>query len=83
VFSDKPVGLITASAHGAKGHEELQLIMRTVMPKFTDETTLLIQGIKGKINERGEIVDRITKATSDYLYKIVPDINIIHHSCQR
>ena len=61
VFSDKPVGLITASAHGAKGHEELQLIMRTVMAKFTEETTLLIQGIKGKINERGEIVDRITK----------------------
>ena len=61
VFSDKPVGLITASASGTKGHEELQLIMKTVMTKFTDETTLLIQGIKGKINEQGEITDDKTK----------------------
>lgn len=57
VFSDKPTGLITASASGQKGHEELQLIMKTVMAKFTNETTLLIQGIKGKINADGEITD--------------------------
>ena len=68
VFSDKPVGLITASAHGAKGHEELQLIMRTVMAKFTEETTLLIQGVKGKINERGEIIDEVTK---EYLTRFI------------
>lgn len=61
VFSDKPIGLITASADGQKGHEELQLIMKTVMTKFTDETTLLIQAIKGKINEQGEITDIKTK----------------------
>ena len=57
VFSDKPVGLITASLDGQKGHEELQLIMKTIMSKFTDETTWLIQGIKGKLNARGEITD--------------------------
>src|SRR5678815_5173586 len=55
VFSDKPVGLITASLDGQKAHQELQLIMKTILSNFTDETTLLIQGIKGKINERGEI----------------------------
>ena len=55
VFSGKPTALITASASGQKGHEELQLIMKTVMAKFTDETVLLIQGVKGKVNERGEI----------------------------
>lgn len=60
VFSDKPTGLITASANGQKGHEELQLIMKTVMTKFTNDTTLLIQGIKGKINENGEIIDAKT-----------------------
>ena len=68
VFSGKPVGLITASSHGAKGHEELQLIMRTVMAKFTEETTLLIQGVKGKINERGEIIDEVTK---EYLTRFI------------
>jgi chromate reductase, NAD(P)H dehydrogenase (quinone) len=61
VFSDKPVGLITASASGQKGHEELQLIMRTLMAKFSDKTTLLIQGIKGKINGQGQISDDKTK----------------------
>jgi chromate reductase, NAD(P)H dehydrogenase (quinone) len=61
VFSDKPVGLITASASGVKGHEELQLIMKTIMALFTKETTMLIQGVKGKINEIGEIADKETQ----------------------
>ncbi|SRR5258706_8877616 len=68
VFSDKPVGLITASADGQKGHQELQLIMQTIMTKFTEETTLLIRGIKGKINENGEITD---SKTMDDLTKFV------------
>jgi chromate reductase, NAD(P)H dehydrogenase (quinone) len=62
VFSDKPVGLITASASGKKGHEELQLIMKTIMSIFTEETTLLIQGVKGKINENAEITDAQTQS---------------------
>ncbi|QMU26912.1 NADPH-dependent FMN reductase [Adhaeribacter radiodurans] len=61
IFSEKPTGLITASAHGQKGHEELQLLMKTVVARFTDETTLLIPGIKGKISETGEIKDSQTK----------------------
>lgn len=61
VFSDKPTGLITASAHGQKGQEELQLIMQTLMAKFTAETTLLIQGVKGKVTVEGEIKDDQTK----------------------
>jgi NAD(P)H-dependent FMN reductase len=65
VFSDKPVGLITASASGQKGHEELLLIMKTICAKFTDDTTLLIQGIKGKIDSKGRIAD--TKTANDLL----------------
>ncbi len=60
VFSDKPTGLITASASGQKAHEELQLIMKTAMAKFTEDTVLLIEGIKGKINEQGQITDSKT-----------------------
>ena len=60
VFTNKPIGLITASASGERGHEELQLIIKTVMAKFTNDTTLLIQGIKGKINEQGQIIDEKT-----------------------
>ena len=61
ILTDKPTGLITASASGQKAHDELQLIMKTVMAQFIDETTLLIQGIKGKINDEGQIIDQKTK----------------------
>ncbi|PXX22208.1 NADPH-dependent FMN reductase [Arenibacter sp. ARW7G5Y1] len=62
VLSNKPIGLITASASGEKAHEELKLIMETVQTKFTDETTLLIQGIKGKVGKNGKISDKKTEA---------------------
>ena len=57
IFNDKPTGLITASASGQHAHEELKLIMKTVMAKFSDQTTLLIQGVKGKINQEGKLTD--------------------------
>lgn len=60
IFNDKPTGLITASASGKQGHEELKLIMKTVMANFTAQTTLLIPGIKGKINQQGQITDAKT-----------------------
>jgi chromate reductase len=58
LFSDKPAGIITASANGRKGHEELQLIMKTIGAMFNKETTLLIQGIKGKFDEKGILKDK-------------------------
>lgn len=68
VFSKKPIGLITASAGGAKAHEELKLIMKTVETVFTDETTLLVSGIKGKINREGAITDQaLTKDLSLFI----------------
>ncbi len=63
VFSDQPVGLITASASGEKGHEELKLIMKTLQTVFNEDTTLLIQGVKSKINKAGEILDNTTKSS--------------------
>lgn len=60
VFSDKPTGLITASASGEKGHEQLQLIMKTAMAKFNEQTTLLIPGVKGKFNREGQLSDQGT-----------------------
>lgn len=69
LFTDKPIGLITASASGKKGHEELQLIMETLGAKFTNETTLLISGIKGKVNVEGEIKDPHTKLDFDQFTK--------------
>ncbi len=67
VFSEKPCGLITASAQGEKGHEELQLIMKTLMAKFTHETTLLISGVKGKIAKSGEIDPDTTSVLKTFI----------------
>lgn len=60
IFSEKPIGLITASASGEKGHEQLQIIMETAMAKFSKETTLLIQGIKGKFDNKNNLADTET-----------------------
>lgn len=60
IFSEKPVALITASASGAKAHESLQLIMKTIYADLKEETQLVIQGAKGKINSRGEVIDITT-----------------------
>lgn len=57
IFSEKPCGLITASASGQKGHVELQLIMNTVMARFNQDTLLLIPGIKSKFDSAGNIID--------------------------
>src|SRR6218665_1953961 len=57
VFSDQPLAIITASASGEKAHESIQLIMKTLGAKFSEETTLLIQSPKAKINPAGEITD--------------------------
>lgn len=61
VFSNRPTGLITASAQGEKGHEELKLLMQTLMADVSEDTQLLIQGVKGKVNEAGEITDAQTR----------------------
>jgi chromate reductase, NAD(P)H dehydrogenase (quinone) len=61
VFSGKPLGIITASTSGLKGHEELKLIMHTLTANFKPETTLLIQGVKGKIDTQGDIIDTETR----------------------
>ena len=60
VFSEKPLALITASTSGEKAHEELYLIMKTLSMKVNDDTRVLIQGPKKKIDRSGKIIDEKT-----------------------
>ena len=60
IFSKKKVGLITASASGEMAHQQLILIMKTLEAQFDDENLLLIQGVRGKINEEGNITNEET-----------------------
>lgn len=78
VFSDKPTALITASAQGEKGHEELQLIMKTAMARFHSGTTLLIQGIRGKMDEEGNLTDATTESQLDQLLEAYS--KLVHES---
>ncbi|REC76105.1 FMN reductase [Chryseobacterium elymi] len=59
VFSEKPVAVITASANGEKGHEELVMILNTLGAKTEDQHQLLIKGIKGKFNDNGLVENNI------------------------
>lgn len=61
IFSDKKTGLITASASGEMGHEQLLLIMKTLEADFDDTTQLLIQGIRGKVDADGKITNKETE----------------------
>ncbi|MFH6997263.1 NADPH-dependent FMN reductase [Flavobacterium sp. FlaQc-57] len=61
IFSNKTTGLITASASGEMAHDQLSLIMKTLEAKFENSTQLLIQGIRGKINDEGEITNKETE----------------------
>lgn len=68
VFTNKPCGLITAAANGQKGHEQLQLIMKVAMARFTPQTTLLLQGIKGKFDDQDQLTDPETgKKLQDFI----------------
>ena len=79
VFTEKPLGIITASADGRKGHEELQLIMKTVMADFSPATTLLINGVKGKLNASGELIHpESRKAFEDFVTALISKIQAAH-----
>lgn len=57
LFSEKPVAIITASSAGEKAHESLVMIMRTIYARVSDDSTLLISGVKSKMDESGAIKD--------------------------
>ncbi|MDD2793060.1 MAG: NAD(P)H-dependent oxidoreductase, partial [Sediminibacterium sp.] len=67
IFSNKPTGLITASADGTKGHRELMLISKTVEAKFTEATSLLINGIKSKIDLEGNLQESLKQELEQFV----------------
>ncbi|WP_428231737.1 NADPH-dependent FMN reductase [Flavobacterium sp.] len=75
IFSDKKTGLITASASGEMGHDQLIVIMETLGARLQPNTKLLIQGIRGKIDEDGKIINEemeLTLQTFIYNFENLP-----------
>lgn len=59
-FSGKPTALITASLGGEKAHESLLLTLKTVEAKIDENTALLVQSARAKVNPEGSIRDAAT-----------------------
>ncbi len=87
VFSDKPFAFIIASASGEKAFESLDLIMNTLLQyKIPDNSKLLIKGVRGKINQLGQVSDngittKIKELTDSLIFKIEelkPTLNSIN-----
>jgi chromate reductase, NAD(P)H dehydrogenase (quinone) len=60
VFNEKPTAVITAASSGNAAHESIQLILKTIGAYFDENTAVLIQSPKSKMNDNGEITDAKT-----------------------
>lgn len=78
LFSNKPMAFIVASASGEKAFESLELILKTVETKVANDSKLLIKGVKGIINEKGEITN--TKVVNNLRKVINSLINTIEEA---
>jgi NAD(P)H-dependent FMN reductase len=56
-FIDKPVGLVTASSQGERGHAALLLVLTAISAKIVDDATLLIPYVRSKLDASGNIKD--------------------------
>lgn len=55
VFHDKPAALIVASGLGEKALESLHLIMTTLGARISNDSALLIQGARAKLDTQNEL----------------------------
>ena len=56
-FIDKPVGLITASSQGEKGHAALLLTLQAISAKVISGSCLIISFVRSKLDTDGHIKD--------------------------
>jgi NAD(P)H-dependent FMN reductase len=69
LLSKKPTGIIVAAASGEKALESLIHILTTLECDIPSESKVLIQGIKGKVDEQKGIIDQKAIADIDALVK--------------
>jgi chromate reductase len=68
-FSGKPTALITASTGGENAHEALIKILGAIDANLSKEATLLISFVRSKMDAEGNIIDEITAAKLQSVYK--------------
>ena len=57
-FVSKPVGLVTASSQGEKGHAALLLVLSAISANVIDESSLLLSFVRAKIDKEGNVKDQ-------------------------
>jgi len=75
VFSNKPVAMIVAAASGEKAYESLSLILTTIEAVLPEESKLLIQGAKGKIDKEGIKDVTVKKHMQKVMSSLLESIN--------
>ncbi|MCJ8211262.1 NAD(P)H-dependent oxidoreductase [Mucilaginibacter sp. RS28] len=73
---NKPVAVITASGLGEHAHQSIQLVLTAMNAKITEDTTLLISWIKGKLNEQNQISDPATLADAQKALQSLINTNL-------
>ena len=56
-FVAKPVGLVTASSQGEKGHAALLLVLMAISASVVEDATLLIPFVRSKLDKTGNVKD--------------------------
>ena len=57
-FVDKPVGLVTASSQGERGHAALLLVLTAISARVIDEASFIISSVRAKLDPEGNIRDK-------------------------
>ena len=57
-FLDKPVGVVTASSQGEKGHSALRLVLTALSAKIIDEASFLISSVRARLDSEGKIKEK-------------------------
>jgi NAD(P)H-dependent FMN reductase len=83
-FIDKPVGLITASSHGEKGHAALLLILTAISAMIVEDATLLISFVRSKLDGEGKIKDpQVSKELNRVLHALVKSVKTSKNSVEK
>lgn len=75
-FVGKPVGLVTASSQGEKGHAALMLILTALSAKVNQNSALLISFVRSRLDAHGNIKDlSIVNSLQKVLETLVQNIS--------
>lgn len=76
-FSGKPIAFITAASSGEYAHESLGKILGAIDTRIPSGGSLLIQGIRGKLNQEGIFTDqRLTADIQAVIDALLHAINV-------